>query len=156
MISHTLNYELKKDPFVTVINQFGEIQINLDNQITFPHGVIGMPDCKHFCLAHINMEKFKYFKLLQGIVDTKLSFLTLPILMHNKFIEHSDLEKTCNLLGIKPEDAAILLIASTKVTDEGKRIIVNTRAPIFIDSATKTAVQYVIPENKYGIQHILD
>ena len=156
MISHTIKYELRKDPFVTIINQFGEIEINLENQIIFPHGMIGMPDCKHSCLANINVEKFKYFKLLQGVVDTKLSFLTLPILIHNKFIDSSDLEKACSVLGIKVEDVAILLIASTKITDQGKKIIVNARAPIFIDSTAKTAIQYVIPETKYNIQHIID
>ncbi len=156
MINHSIQYQFKKSSIAIITNQFGEVEINLEKQIHFPHGLIGMPEYKQFCLADVNNESLKYFKLLQGINDTKLAFLTLPVDLNNKLIDRPDLEEACKFLGIDVANIVILLIASAKLINDKKKIIVNVRAPVFIDSLNKIAVQYVISDNKYNIQHILE
>lgn len=139
----------------TFASRFGEVMIDISKAITFPRGLLGMPDRHLYALAEFPSTNMQQFKLLQSLDDSTLSFITLPIEVQGGFVEEQDILQVANNLGIALSDLAVLLIVSVHRTPEGTRISVNTRAPIFIDAATRKGVQFVFHNDKYKVQQYL-
>lgn len=135
--------------------RFGKIALRKDAPIIFPRGLLGMPDKFHFFLTDFPNEKLSKFKLLQNLDDYSLSFITLPLDIHNGIMTIEDIALACQDLDIKMENLALLLIVSVHRTASGGSLSVNARAPLFIDSAARLAAQYVFPTDKYKVQHII-
>lgn len=144
------------DTTIEEINtRFGKAVINRSQSISFPKGILGMPDKTSFCLTSFPLTKLPQFKLLQCSSDNDLAFAVLPVEVDNKFIEKKDIENACKQLGMPIVDIGLLLIVSVHRKISGVNLSVNARAPLFIDTGKKTAVQYVMPDNKYEIRHML-
>lgn len=135
--------------------RFGKIAIKRDNPISFPHGLLGMPECVNFCLLEFPVKKFPQFRLLQSLDDAALSFITLPLEMDNSIIEREDILKGCRDLGIPEPDLAMLLIVSVHRGAQDVRLSVNARAPLLIDAQRREATQYVFQNNRYEVQQAL-
>lgn len=135
--------------------RFGKIALRKDSPIIFPRGLLGMPDKFHFFLTEFPSEKLRRFKLMQNLDDYSLSFITLPLDLHNDIIATEDLVEACVALDIKKENLAVLLIVSVHRSVSGGALSVNARAPLLIDSAARLAAQYVFPTDKYKVQHII-
>jgi flagellar assembly factor FliW len=135
--------------------RFGKIALRKDAPVIFPRGLLGMPDKFHFFLTEFPSEKLRRFKLLQNLDDFALSFITLPIDLHNGIITSEDLVTACLDLDIKKENLAILLIVSVHRSVSGGSLSVNARAPLLIDSAARLAAQYVFQTDKYKVQHTI-
>lgn len=138
-------------------SKFGPIEISAMNEVNFPLGILGMPGCKSFHLIQCPIEKFSQFLLLQSGDDDTLVFMVLPINpLQPKYFKEEDLEEAYNQTGVKKQDASIVLIASTKENEEGKKLItVNTRAPIIIDTQKREAKQYVLQNNEYEVRQYI-
>lgn len=133
--------------------RFGRVALRRDNPIVFPRGILGMPDKFHFFLTEFPSEKLRRFKLFQNLDDYSLSFITLPVDLHNGIIASEDLVGACVELGIQKENLAVLLIVSVHRSVKGVSITVNARAPLLIDSSSRIAAQYVFQSDKYKVQH---
>lgn len=138
-----------------VDTRFGRVSINLANAIHFPKGLVGMPDKTDFCLTSFPNEKLARFKLMQSASDDDLAFITLPIDAENEFVDQEDVSMACQMLGIPAQDVAMLLIVSVHRGVGGVRLSVNCVAPVFIDSARKTATQFVFAHTKYRVRTML-
>ncbi len=138
-------------------NKFGEIAVDLDKSIHFPLGILGMNAFKEFYLAPCPVKKFNKFLLMQSAQTDDLVFMVLPLdLESQKYIQTKDLDDAFEQVGMKKENSSIMLIAATKEDQDGtKRITVNTRAPVFVDTEKKTAIQYVLQNNEYDVQQFL-
>ncbi len=138
-------------------NKFGKVEVNPEVVINFPLGILGMPKYKEFHLVQCPVQKFSQFLLLQSSEEDELVFMVLPIDPNNpKYIKSGDLDEAYSQVEIAKEDASVVLVAATKEDEEGrKRITVNTRAPIIIDSNKKTAIQYVLQNNEYEVQQLV-
>lgn len=135
--------------------RFGKIALQKDSPIIFPRGLLGMPDKFHFFLTEFPSEKLRRFKLLQNLDDYNLSFITLPVDLHNGIITTEDLASACTDLDIKLENLAVLLIVSVHRTVSGNSLSVNARAPLLVDSSARLAAQYVFQTDKYKVQHTI-
>lgn len=133
--------------------RFGRVALRKDNPIIFPRGLLGMPDKFHFFLTEFPSEKLHRFKLLQNLDDYALSFITLPLDLHNGIIADEDLIAASMELGIKTENLAVLLIVSVHRSVQGGSLSVNARAPLLVDSSSRLAAQYVFQTDKYKVQH---
>ena len=136
-------------------NKFGYVEVKTKCKIFFPKGLIGITDSKTFCLADANNDKYKSFKLLQSIESERLCFLTLPVSLNNNIIKERDLLDAANILGINEDKVATILLCSTKSIDNKLKLVVNSRAPIFIDLFNQTAFQYVLHNSNYSLAHSL-
>ena len=136
-------------------NKFGYVEVKTKCKIFFPKGLIGITDSKTFCLADANNDKYKSFKLLQSIESEQLCFLTLPVSLNNNIIKERDLLDAANILGINEDKVATILLCSTKSIDNKLKLVVNSRAPIFIDLVNQTAFQYVLHNSNYSLAHSL-
>ncbi len=141
---------------VTIESRYGAVTVNLKNAIFFPKGILGLPDCKDFCIATLPDKRMERFKLLQSLNDAKLSFVVLPLAADTPLIDKADIQECCTVTQIKPENLVILAIVSVQKTPEKTRITANVRAPIIVDTNDKLAIQYVFPNNKYNICHPLN
>ena len=150
------NLALKQDmPITQINNKFGLIEIDLNEQLNFPQGLMGMPKAKKFCLANCPIKKFESFKILQSLDDQNLVFLVLPFCSSDEnFIREEDIANACLECNIERNEALILLIASAKTIDSEKVITVNLRAPLLVDTKKHKAFQTVFLNEDYSIQHI--
>jgi flagellar assembly factor FliW len=147
--------EIEENDILVFQNKFGYIEVNTKCKIFFPKGLMGIVDSKTFCLADANNDKYKSFRLLQSVESEQLCFLTLPISLNNNIIKEKDLLDAANTLGINEDKVAIILLCSTKSIDNKLKLVVNTRAPIFIDLFNQTAFQYVLHDSSYSLAHSL-
>lgn len=145
----------EENGILTIPSRFGEVQVDLSRIISFPKGLLGMPDRFRFALADFPTPNMQQFKLLQSLDDTALSFISLPLEVHNSLIAEADILDAVRYLNIPLNDMAMLLIVSVHRSPEGAKISVNARAPLFVDASRKLGIQHVFPHDKYKVQHML-
>lgn len=135
-------------------NQFGEFEVDLTKEILFPTGLIGIAQASKFALIPCPIEKFKDFMVLQSLERDDLAFMVLPIndIKQSEFHEDGELESAAKQIGIDPRDAAVVLVVSLKNNEGAKKLVTNTRAPIFIDCQYMAAAQFVLSNPHYEIQ----
>ena len=143
------------DTVINIKTRFGEIAVDMNKAVTFPRGLLGMPDKQRFALASFPSPKMEQFKLLQSLDDHTLSFITLPLDVENAIVTSADIRAAAQDLQIKEESLAALLIVSVHRSPDQVKLSVNARAPIFIDAERKIGVQYVFQNDGYKVQHML-
>jgi len=138
-------------------SKFGEIEIDESNAVFFPHGILGFPLEMRFCFVNSTIEKFKNFVYMQSTTSDDLTFLIRPINISDQtLIAEADVDAACEQLSIDRASLAVVLVASVKALETGQKVLVaNVKAPIFINSATHEARQYVFQNSNYDTQHIL-
>ncbi len=145
-----------ENPLKKIHSRFGEIEINLEKKITFPHGILGLPSKLHFCLADFPREGFGQFKLLQSVEDTELCFITIPADHRDCYVSEADLTDACKVMEIDPENMLVLFIVTThRSPNQETRISVNAKAPILVNTTDYTALQYVFNNKDYEIRHMI-
>ncbi len=146
----------KESPLKKVHSRFGEIQINLEKKITFPHGILGLPSQLNFCLADFPREGFEQFKLLQSVEDNELCFITLPADYKDCYVKENDIVEACNIMEIPLQKLLVLFIVTThRSPNQETRISVNAKAPILINTEGHSALQYVFNNKSYEIRHMI-
>lgn len=135
--------------------RFGRVEVSPRQAISFPTGMLGIPDRVSYCLTHFPSEKMTRFKMLQSLDDAALSFITLPIDITNPIIERADLEQAAGDLSIPLNDLAILLVVTVHRESGAAKLSTNARAPILVHVSRRTAAQYVFPNTKYLIRQPL-
>lgn len=139
----------------TVRSRFGDITVDASKGVTFPLGLLGIPDKCNYAVAKFPSEKMEQFMLLQSLDDVGLSFITLPIAMANPMIGEADLKSACQDMQMDENNVAILLIVTVHRKLDQVNLSVNVRAPLLIDTQRKLGVQYVFPNDTYKVQHML-
>lgn len=136
-------------------SRFGRVSVSPAQAIYFPSGMLGMPDKLNYCLTHFPSPKMNRFKLLQSLDDAALSFITLPVDLANPIVERVDLEQAAADLGMPIQDVAVLFVVTIHRDVAGMRLTINARAPILVNTAKRTAAQYVFANTKYQIRQPL-
>lgn len=145
-----------KEEIVKIKSRFGNIEVNTKSSIYFQHGLLGFPGKMNFCVVDFPDPSIaNQFKLLQSIEDHNLSFIVIPAEKDNQLIDELDTQEACKVLEINSENLLYLFIVTTHVTDEGRRLSVNARAPIMMDISKKSGAQYVFQNTKYSVRHMI-
>lgn len=139
----------------TIQSRFGEISVDVSKAISFPRGLLGMPDKSNFVLTSFNSQKMEQFKLLQSLDELQLSFITLPVAVNNNIIAVEDIRGAADDLQITYDDLVVLLIVSVHRSPDSVRLSVNSRAPLFLDVKQKLGIQHVFQNDAYKVQHYL-
>lgn len=143
------------DGMVQIVNKLGTFQFDRKLSLNFPTGVVGFPDIHEFGLADLPSANMEQFKLLQCITDPRVSFIVLPTAAEAAPIDPQDLIDACQTMNMNPADLVLLFIITIRSAGPGAGITmsINHRAPVLIDSVTRTGRQYVLSNNKYPVQH---
>lgn len=136
--------------------RFGAMEFAKDQALFMPRGVLGFAEHKNFGLAYLPNKFIDQLMLLQSLEDPNTSFLVLPIGIDAGIMEERDLLGACNTMDVEVENAVIALIVTIRDAGGEPQITVNLRAPIILDSGTRTGWQYVLPNSKYSVRHTLN
>lgn len=139
----------------TIASRFGEITVDPSRAVSFPRGLLGLPDKARYIAANFPGEKMQQFKVLQSLEDTSLAFITLPLDVQNGIIAIADVRAACAELQIAEGNLAMLLIVSVHRSPGQVKLSVNARAPLFIDVERRVGVQHVFQSDAYKVQHML-
>jgi flagellar assembly factor FliW len=139
----------------TITSRFGEITVDAGKAISFPRGLLGMPDKSRFVITTFPNPKMQQFTLLQSLDEHALSFITLPLEMKNTIIAENDIRAACRDLQIDEASLGLMLIVSVHRGINQTKLSVNARAPLFIDATRKIGVQHVFQQDHYKVQHML-
>ncbi|MDX2112438.1 MAG: flagellar assembly protein FliW [Alphaproteobacteria bacterium] len=142
-------------PAGVIKSRFGEVAVDPAKILSFPRGLLGMPERFQFILTSFPSDKMAQFKLLQSTEDEALSFITLPLDLDNPIIARGDILLACRDLGIAEQDLAMLLIVSVHRTPDQVKLSVNARAPLMVDAQRRLGVQHVFSSDDYKVQHML-
>lgn len=140
---------------VTVKTRFGEHVIDRESLVTFPLGLIGFGDCRHFALIDLPEERGRSFKLLQCIDQPELGFTVIPLEAAEGGLDARDLAEAAEHYEIPAGVLAILLIVTAHRAADGVELTANLRAPILLDTLRRRAFQHVMPNDTYPLRHPL-
>lgn len=135
--------------------RFGPMEFSAEQSLFMPRGVLGFAEHRNFGLVHLPNKFIDQLMLLQSLDGAETSFLVLPLAIDGGIIEQDDLEAACGTMKIAPENAVFTVIVTIRDVGGQPQISVNLRAPIVFDSETRTGWQYVLPNSKYAVRHVL-
>ncbi len=130
--------------------RFGEVDVEDDQIVNMPEGIMGFEECKRYSLLdHSPESPFKWF---QSVEDPGLAFVIVdPLLFVSDYqvdIPKVDLE----LLDIQ-NLSSVLLLAFVAIKRETSSVTANLQAPIAINLENLQGKQLVIPDSIYSPSH---
>ena len=130
--------------------RFGQIEVDRERVIHFPHGLLGFEEDNNFVLIQTNNEG--NFFWLQSVDRAELAFVVCdPLLFVPDFQvpkKSEDFEK----IGLASLDDAQVLIVVNKVD---RTLTGNLQGPLVINARNCQARQLVLSEKKYSTRHLL-
>ena len=138
---------------VTLKTRFGVMEIDRNNAITVPMGMVGFADQKEFALIAPEHPALNGYMLLQSVQDERLTFILKPYLYDSGLLRPEDLAEVIQKHNINPEQMAIMLVTTIRQTPAGMRKSVNMRAPVFLDAERQMAWQNIFSSEDYNVRH---
>jgi len=132
--------------------RFGELEINNEDIITFPEGILGFDNINRFIV--LGFEEQAPFKWLQSIDDAEVAFVIVePFLFFPDYeFEISDEDK--KLLEINNlEDILVYIILV--IREKASESTANLMAPLILNQTKRKAKQIIIQTQKYTTKHKL-
>lgn len=130
---------------------FGEIEIDENNIIDFPNGILAFEDIKKYIVIN-NPNDDIPFQWLQSVDNPDLAFVIANPYLFVKEYEFDIPEKVINKLKIEnPKDIMIYSIAV--VPEELKDMTINLKAPIVININKKLGKQIVLENDKFQLKY---
>ncbi len=133
--------------------RFGEIEVNLDESIFFPSGLIGFPELTRFVLLNSESETSP-FKWLQSLDDGSIAFILINPLSFKPdyMVEVSD-EEITGLELTSEENAAISVIVTMPSNPE--EMTANLKAPIVFNVENRRGKQVILNNPEYLTKHLI-
>lgn len=149
-----LSHQPPSEPPATLATRFGEVRLDRDRLITFPHGLLGFADCRRYALADLPGRPVA-FKLLQSTDQPELAFVVLPLELVDGPIAREDLRQACHELGLDWQALVALAIVTVRQEADGVGFSSNLKAPLLIDSRRQLGHQHVFAGEAYRLRHDL-
>lgn len=134
--------------------QFGMIEINEDDVITFPEGIPGFEELCRFTLLSMG-DDFRNFFWLQSIDKPHICFVvTDPFVIYNGYevnIGDDDME----LLQITSPEMVMTLVIVV-IPENTRDIRVNLKAPVIINVESKLGKQVLQSDETLPIRYYLN
>lgn len=133
-------------------NRFGEIEIEEEKIIHFPHGILGFPNIKRYIvLNHLNKPDIP-FKWLQAIDTPDLAFVITDPLLFESAYNPSINEQELKELGIKDSTERGIIVIVTIPHGEPEKMTANLQGPVVVNLSTRTAKQIVLTGDEYQVR----
>lgn len=137
-----------------VTERFGEIDVNLNDIITFPKGLLAFEELTKYILLPTDSKQESPFFFLQSLEQENLCFVVLDTLSFFKEYEIEVDERTIDELNIRePGDTHVLSMVTVK--DSLKDATTNLKAPLIININNKIGKQVVLEKGDYSIKQNL-
>ena len=132
---------------------FGEIEILEENILDFEEGILGFEDIHKFGV--INSEDPESpFCWIQAIEKPELAFALVDPFAIRKDYDFELNEESVSALGID-EPSQVAVYSIVVVPEDVKRISMNLKAPIIVNTNNKKAAQIILNSEKYTVRHFI-
>lgn len=134
---------------VELRTKLGTLQINEDEIIHFPVGILGFSEYHRYVVVEQDNSVFSF---LQSLDEPDLSFvIIMPELVRSDYAVHLSAEEI-NLLEISsPEDGKVYGIVT--IPENVAEMTVNLQAPVVINTKNLVGAQLVIQGDEYHTKH---
>jgi len=133
--------------------EFGTVEIEEEEVITFPRGMPGFDGAREFVL--LPLKEGSPFLILQSVEEPALAFVTLEPVSFTTNYEFEIGEKTQELLDIEDEaDVGVVVIAN--LDGEDNEIFVNLSAPVVINVRKNLARQVILDQDHYPLRYAIE
>lgn len=130
---------------------FGEVTIEEEKIITFPGGIIGFPDLTQFALLHDEEDGIETIHWLQSLQEPAFAMPVMdPLLVKEDYNPEVD-DELLNVLGEWEQDELLVLVTVT-VPQELKKMTVNLKGPILVNSLNRKACQVIVEGDEYQVK----
>ena len=134
---------------------FGEIEINEENILDFQEGIIGFEGIQRLGLIR-NEDPESPFCWLQAIDKPELAFALVDPFAIKKDYDFELKDEAVNALSIENANQ-VKIFAIVVVPDDIKKMSMNLKAPIIINTANNKSAQIVLDTDNFTVRHyILD
>ncbi|MBI4620085.1 MAG: flagellar assembly protein FliW [Desulfobacterales bacterium] len=122
--------------------RFGILEVGEEKIITFPEGLLGFPDIRHYILMDYKDTPLKW---LQAVDNPDVAFIVAGSSMLSLDYSRELNAATRQCLQLEnDEDLAILVILRV----EGEKVIANSQGPILLNASRMRGMQVVLEEIK--------
>lgn len=149
------NKTMSDNTAIKIENQLGSFEFTPEQALSFPNGLIGFAGLESFALANLPGDESDQFKVLQCLEIPELSFIVLPYAAEGSLLADKDITEVTEKFQIKKEDLALLFIITIRSTGENMKVTMNLRAPVVVDTKSRTGRQYILSDQSYSVQHEL-
>lgn len=137
--------------------RFGELEINPETILTFPHGLPGFENCTRYQLLHEEKDGPVVF-YMQSLDDPAVTFSVVDPAQFGFNYELSLLDEEVALLQAdEPNDLAVVLMVYKPQSADGQKIELtggvsaNINGPLVLNLGKKLGLQKVLLGPKYDI-----
>lgn len=132
--------------------RFGEVEIEEEKIINFPHGILGFPNIKRYIvLNHLNKPDIP-FKWLQAIDTPDLAFVITDPLLFEPAYNPPINEQELNELGINDISDRCIIVIVTIPHGEPERMTANLQGPVVVNLRERTAKQIVLTGDEFQVR----
>lgn len=132
---------------------FGEIEIKEENILYFEEGILGFEEVHKFGL--INSEDPESpFSWIQSTEQPDLAFALVNPFAIKKDYDFELNDAYVNLLGIQ-DPSQVGVYSIVVVPEDLKKISMNLKAPVVVNTSNKKAAQVILDTDKYTVRHFI-
>ncbi|MBS1256827.1 MAG: Flagellar assembly factor FliW [Deltaproteobacteria bacterium] len=133
-------------------SRFGEIEVEDDQIITFPSGLVGFSEDRRFVIRED--EAAAPFRWLQSVDNNGLAFVMIEphvsVSNYELALTHEHLKK---LDAKNIEELSVFVLVT--MAKEMKDVTINLQGPLVFNFETRLGLQFIIPDGKYSTRHLL-
>lgn len=132
--------------------RFGELDVNLEETVYFPEGILGFPDLHRYCLVDPGDDTLILW--MQSLEDANIAFPVLePKIFKSDYIVKLSAQelKQLKLENINQSIVFAILTIPKDVT----QMTANLKAPIVVNLSDQVGRQVVLQENEYTLKHLM-
>lgn len=130
--------------------RFGKLEINKDDIITVPEGIIGFPDIKRYVI--MNMGEDTPFKLFQAVDEPSVGFIIIdPVLFKPDYTVKVRKEDLYSLSAENINEIVTMVIVT--IPEDPYKMTANLIGPLLINLRSKLAKQHVLTDDTYTTRH---
>jgi len=138
---------------LTFATRFGEVQVNPERLISFQHGLFGFRDCTEFGLAKLPNVENTPLLLLQCTNQPAIAFLVADPAVLGLEIKPEDRAEALRETKMTEGSTQLMCIITLYDNGDSYYLTANLKAPVLIDSAARTGVQFILSNKSYSTQH---
>ena len=132
--------------------RFGEVEIQDQDILTFPSGMLGFSSERHFVM--IEDEMGSPFQWLQSIEKQDLAFVTInPETAVSAFSLDITVDHRKKLDTEQVEDLSVRVIVT--MAKKLQNVTINLQGPLLINYSKKLGLQFVVADGRYNTRHPL-
>lgn len=132
--------------------RFGTLNIQEDEVIQIPRGILGFPDQTRYCLVDPGDETLILW--MQSLDHPELAFPILePRVFMSQYVVRLSASELRELHLDNVREAAVFSILT--IPENVTEMTANLKAPLVINLKNKIAKQVVLQENEYNIKHMM-